>query len=207
MRSPYELDCYFESERFRKRLDFLSGLGEGYDIAGSIFIVRQFELMQYHYGIIQHYILTGKYNPEKQNRHQIEIIDYTNRQLAGTKELSDKEFDELGLREPQDGVHILLPPGIRQKDILSFFSDNHNSKVIKDVLEKAYKNEPGNKRTFRPVRRIDTHLEIVDKIDENGGPTPKLILELSLEHGIDESDISKLYRRLGPHKNPFSKPV
>jgi hypothetical protein len=207
MRSGYELDVYFASKRFRKRLDFFRELGEGYDFAGALFIVNQFELMQYHYGVIRHYIQTGKYDSSKENRHQIEIIDYTNRQVVGLKKLSERAFEELGMKEPEYGVHLVLPPGIRQKDIIEFVSNKENYKALKDTLSQAYKKDPGNKHAFRPSRKIDTHLEIVDKIDAQGGSNPRLVLDLSVEHGVDERDIGRLYDRLGSHKNPYLNPV
>ncbi|MDQ5893607.1 MAG: hypothetical protein QG640_619, partial [Patescibacteria group bacterium] len=125
MRSGYELDVYFESKRFCDRLNFFRELGEGYDVAGAIFIVNQFELMQYHYGIIQHYVQTGNYDPSKTNRHQIEIIDYTNAHLIGLHSQGRDKLDSLGLLAPQEGVHLLLPPGMRQKDLIEYVSDKH----------------------------------------------------------------------------------
>lgn len=207
MRSGYELDVYFDSKRFRKRLDFFRELGEEYDFAGALFIVNQFELMQYHYGVIRHYIKTGKYDPSKENRHQIEIIDYTNRQVVGLKKLSERAFEELGMKEPQYGVHLVLPPGIRQKDIVEFVSNKENYKALKDTLSQAYKKDPGHKHAFRPSTKIDTHLKIVDKIEIEGGPNPRVFLDLSVEYGVDERDIARLYDRLGSHKNPYLKPV
>lgn len=207
MRSGYELDIYFDSKRFRKRLDHFRELGEGFDFTGALFIVNQFELMQYHYGIIRNYILSGKYDPSKQNRHQIEIVDYTNHQVIGLRKQSERAFEELGMKEPQYGLHLVLPPSIRQKDIVEFVSNSENYKRIKNALSLAYHDDPSNKHAFRPVKKIDTYLEIVDKIDSQGGPRPRLLLDLSVEYGVDERDIARLHDRLGAHKNPYLKPV
>jgi hypothetical protein len=205
MRSGYELDCYFKSKRFRKRLDFFRRLGKGYEIAGAIFIVNQFELMHYHYGIIQHYILTGKYSPEKQNRPQFEIINYTERQIVGAQDNS--QLEDLDLKTPSYGVHILLPPGTTQKSLIEFVTNKENFKQIKTTLNKAYKGDPGNKSAFRPTTHIDKYLEIVDDIDEKGGLTPALCINLSIDYAIDEADIRKVYKKLGAQNNYFLNPA
>jgi|GEM_PF-4160442 len=181
MRSDYELDIYFASKNFRKRLDYFRKLGEGYEISGAIYIVHRFGLMQYHYGIISHYIETGKYDPGKANRHQIEIIEGT------------------------ESVHLSLPPGIKRGDIIAFIEDNFNK--IKAALNNAYQDDTGHKSAFRPVERIDDYLAVVDEIDRKGGPSARLITELSVDYKIDESDIRKIYKKYGDQSNPYLEPV
>lgn len=207
MRSGYELDVYFKSKRFCDRLDFFRELGEGYDFAGALFIVNRFELMQYHYGIIRHYILTGEYDPSKENRHQIEIIDYTNRRVAGLSSKGEKMLEEIGLNEPLEGVHLLIPPGTRKKDLKDFINDPENSKLLKQVLSEAYKDEPSQKRAFRPVTRIEDYLEIVEKIDKEDDPDYDFILSLALDYKVDDRDITRMHKRLGRQNNPFLNPV
>ena len=206
MRSAYELDCYFESKRFIKRLDFFRQRGGGYDLPGALFIVSQFELMHYHYGIIRHYILTGQYSPEEKNRLQFEIIDYTNRDVVGIRD-SKALFANSDLDAPLEGVWVYLPPGTTQKDLIEFARDKGTFKRIKMTLDKAYKGDPGNKHSFRPVKNIDKYLKIVDQIDKAGKLSPSLCRDLSIEYSVDEADIRKFYKKLGSQNNPFLNPV
>lgn len=197
----YELDVYFKSKRFKKHLNYFKKKGKEYAVPGAIFIVERFQFMPYHYGIIHHYILTGKYCPDKENV-QFEIVDYTNRKIASSR-LNSTLFKFSDLRTPYYGVHLVLPSGTTQKSIEQFVSNNF--KQIKATLNEAYGGQR-NKNAFRPIKNIGKYLEIIDKIDKEE-LTDKNYFELSLEYGVDESDIRKLYKRLGAKNNPYLHPA
>lgn len=205
MRSNHELDCYFKSKRFLKRLDDIRKLVDKERIAiGTFSIIKQFNLMDYHYGIIRHYILTKKYNPDKADNRPIEVVDYKNFSINGSNDTGRQFFDHIGLLEPQ-GIHITLPPGTRKQDIIDFVKDNFQT--IKKSLNEAYEGNSSHRHAFKAVETIDKQLEIVDKIDEMGGqPSFSLCTELAVEYNVDASDIRKWHKRLGRQNNPFLRP-
>lgn len=201
----YELDVYFNSSRFLKRLNYFRKLGEGYEVPGAIFIVHQFRLMPYHYGIIYHYIKTGEYDPKKEN-NPTELIDYTNKKIVFSSTGSNY-FKSSGYEKPDYGLHLVVPPGITKAKLLEIISSKDFN--LKDSLKDAYpsgKRRRSDKYLFRPEKNIDLYLEIADKVHVNN-LTDKDFFELSADHGVDEADIRRIVNRFGYQNNPYLNPV
>lgn len=190
-----DLDVYFKSKHFLKRLDEIRAISnDPTDLKAYAFnIVYKMKLLNIHAGVIAHYLQTGEYDPLATSRSSIQIIDKGQQIIPGTK--NPRQTYKWAAPTLDIGVYIELDGNMSQEELVSFIEDKNNWTLIKESLDANYK---GRKKRFAPVRRIDDYLAIADIMNAitKGAEKSDKAAELAVHYrGLDISDIYKLAKK------------
>jgi hypothetical protein len=189
-----DLDVYFNSKRFIKRLDEIRGFSsDPIDLkAYASNVADKSGMLIIHTGVVWHYLITGKYDPSKTTRSQIQIID-KGRRMAPQSLYPEQAFQWINDIE-NVGVLIEIDGETSQEELIAFVSKKKNWAAIKEALDANYTKR---KKLFRPVKRIDDYLAVADKLNRKfpRGDKTKMEAKLSDDYNIDIADI----RRIAKH--------
>lgn len=157
-----DLDVYFESKRFRMRLDEIRALGKPlhYYPLYAMRIVIKLKLPPEHQEVILHYLCTGEYRPQA-SISPILVLD-RRQQLIPTEDnpRQSYKFFESSQKVLRQGVAMELNSDTRKEELMSFIDENWS--IIKKSLNINY---PKRTKRFTPVRRIDDWLAIADTLN------------------------------------------
>lgn len=178
-----ELDVYFKSKRFRKRLDDIrkttSNPSELKVLAFQV--TNKLGMKTDHTTVISNYLLTGKYIPRYNS--SIQLIDQSSTPI-------DPIADRIG-------VAIELNEDTIKKELHDFIDANWQD--IKGLLDRNY---PGRKKRFEEIRRIDDYLAIADKLNAmpDGSQKARKAEELAVDYNLPGTaevyDIAAKYKSI-----------
>jgi hypothetical protein len=160
------LDVYFKSKRFLKRLDkFRSETSKANEISAySLVVAKQMGMLHIHIDVIEHYLNTGEYKPGLSNKPPVYIIDRKRKiaplQLHQVLYLRTKKKPDYIV--PKIGVSLELSGEVSQPQIVAFIKNKENWAIIKESLNANY---PKRKKLFKPIKRIDDYLTIADELN------------------------------------------
>lgn len=195
-KSQGELDNYFNSPRFLRRLNNIrSQIRDARDLkAIAMDIQFKLNLKFTHISVVYYYLLTGEYEPSKQ-KSAIEIVD---RSLPKNKPLVEiKDGIEISYDIEDIGVAIELTEDTNIKDLRNFIDKNWEA--IQSALDNNYSQE----RIYRFVapKNIDKYLAVAEElfIFDAAKPTKKQrsekIADLASEYEMEIPDVSKYARK------------
>ena len=182
-----ELDVYFDSNRFRKRLDEVrKTLSPQLLMYAAVKIVFKLNLRYDHRGVIHHYLRTGEYKPQATTT-SIYIVDRLQKRLP--TELNPEEgykLYEQMMELSSSGVAIEIGMNTRKDELIAYIYNNWP--VIKDSLDANYLDR---QKRFAPARRIDDWLAIADELNSvtDKKERKQKIEDLAAKYGINETDV------------------
>jgi len=174
----HELDVYFKSPRFTKRLDEIrkKTSDESELKAYAFSVATKLHLKTDHVGVICSYLQSGKYTPAHEN-HSIEIVDRSKKTRQSKPETNQLE----GL-----GVVIEIGEDTTQKDMHNFI--DHNWQEVKEALDNNYDDRI---KRFAPTLYIDKYLAIADEVNaiKSGHDKARVALDLATKYDLDTPKI------------------
>lgn len=189
-KSQGELDVYFQSRRFRKRLNEIRKLSDDpTDLKVYAYsVARKLGLLSRHVGVIYYYLKTGTYKPTATSPSQILIVDKTRRVVPLTTH-PELTFDENAFIQ-NVGVCLELDETTTQEELRDFVDNPKNWAVIKHALNANY---PKRKKRFMPVLRIDDYLAIADGLNAvpitNRKERSLLASDLAAKYRMNRTDV------------------
>lgn len=184
-RNANSLQSYFDSGRFRKRLDEVRSLSsDPSDLkAFAISIVTKLELKTEHAESIYNYLLTGN-RADKAATSSIQIID-KNALFKPSPDRGDIDLNDFG-------VWLELPEDTTQGDMLNFVENDWPR--VKAALDNHY---PGRRKRFVGKQRIDDYLTIADELNaiEESHKRARKAEDLAVEYDLETREIYAIAKK------------
>lgn len=186
-----DLQTYFSSERFRKRLDDIrASSNKSSDLKiYALSIATKLGLKTEHTGTIYDYLKTGRYRGDE----RVSAIQIIDKSIPEKIQAYDSD-DSINLKD--FGVYIELNEDTSQDELTSFI--NKNWTRIKTALNNNY---PGRRKRFVAMNRIDNYLAIADQLNEIEEPHERAqkAKDLAVEYNFETREIyaiAKKYRSI-----------
>jgi len=182
---PRDLDVYFASKRFRKRLNKIRKLDKD-PSERKIYafdIVTKMGLKLEHVTVIHHYLMTGHYNSDTA-KSNVRLI---------SKDTADEQGSSSTVDADNIGVFLEIPEDTTRDELLQFIEDNW-SEIIKPALDSHY---PDRIKRFMATLRIDNYLAIADAMNKcpSGHEKSMLSVELGEKYKIDTRTIYEIAQK------------